>query len=177
MGGMRDLLLPSFALRSSGGLSEPWPRGGVVPFLYGKVGLNHTSGRFRGFASCSVVRGFEVVVCVGDVEVEVGCATAAAGLAARAKKDLDRRPVAKVKAWLEEAEEEEEEVVRRRSREDDADIGLGCLHECDSVVVCEGGEGCRRVGRREAKRWTGVFGWSTAVGFFFLGGVEQQTIW
>lgn len=134
-----NLLFPNFALRSSGGLSGPWPRGGM-PFPYGNVGLNHTSGRFRGFASCNVVRGFEVWV--GDVEFD--CATAT-GLAARAKKEPDRRPVATVRALLEEVEEEEEVV--RRSRED-ADIGLGCLHECEicSCRVLSGGRGggCRR---------------------------------
>lgn len=64
-------------------------------FPYGKVGLNHTSGRFRGFASCNVVRGFDTFV--GDGELV--CAVTATGCwAARANKDLDRRLVVEIKA-------------------------------------------------------------------------------
>lgn len=111
-----NLLFPNFTLRSSGGLSGPWPRGGM-PLPYGKVGLNHTSGRFRGFASCRVVSDFGV--CDGDAEF--GCATVR-GLAVRAKKDLDRWVAALLRAFL-----EEDGVVRRSWEE--ADIGLKCLHE------------------------------------------------
>lgn len=79
-------LLPNFALRSSGGFSGPWPRN-AAPLPYGNVGLNQTSGRLRGLASCKVVRDFEV--CVGEAGVD--CATVTTtGLAARAKRDREQ---------------------------------------------------------------------------------------
>lgn len=64
------------------------------------------------------MRGFEVL----DAGAGVDCA-GALGLAMRAKKDRDRRPVDRLRTFWEVCEE----VVRRSRRE--ADIGLEDLHE------------------------------------------------